>query len=236
MVYLLPPVTRLKTIALDLLFPSWCINCGKEGSYICSSCRRLLSRIVPPVCPQCGRPQSQGMLCSGCEDEQPEIDGIRAPFVFSGVIRQAIHKLKYQNIRSLAGLLAEFLHDFMQESPVPGEVLVPVPLHNKRLRERGYNQSGLLAKELSKLSGLPLEDNCLVRRHHAPPQARSANIDERRLNITGAFVCRDDRLQDKSVVLIDDVSTSGITLDACASVLKSSGAASVWGLVVALEL
>jgi ComF family protein len=176
------------------------------------------------------------MLCYSCEDEQPVIDGIRAPFVFEGIIRQAVHKLKYQNIRALAGLLAEFLYDFMEESPVTGEVLVPVPLHGKRLRERGYNQSALLANELSKLSGLPVEDNCLVRHRHAPPQARSANVRERRENIAGAFTCRGSGLQNKRVILIDDVSTSGITLNACAEVLKASGVTSVWGLVVALEL
>ncbi|GAI53812.1 unnamed protein product [marine sediment metagenome] len=119
---------------------------------------------------------------------------------------------------------------------MPGEVLVPVPLHQKRLRERGYNQSRLLAQELGKLINLPVVDNCLVRKKHAPPQARSLTVDERRSNVADAFAYRDQRLKDKQVLLIDDVSTSGATLDTCAAALKAAGAISVWGLVLAREI
>jgi ComF family protein len=232
----LPQLIELKRIALDLLFPRKCVGCGREGEYICHSCRQLLTPITPPVCPRCGRPQPDGILCHSCVDWQPRIDGIRSPFVFDGVIRHAIHELKYRNLRALAVSLAEMLNDHLSSNPVPGDVLVPVPLHPKRWRERGYNQSGLLAIELRKLSGLPAVDDCLLRKQHTSPQARSASINERRSNVTNAFVCRDNRLQGKQVLLIDDVSTSGATLDACAAALKSSGAASVWGLVLAMEL
>ena len=233
---MLPQVTKLKRIALDLLFPRWCINCGREGDYICRDCSKLLSVITPPICPKCGRPEFNGILCSDCTDKQADIDGIRSPFIFTGVIRQAIHKLKYQNIRALAESLAFFLNEYIVNNPIPAEVLVPVPLHPKRLRERGYNQSGLLAMELSKLSGLPVIDDCLLRRRHTPPQARSASISERRKNITDAFTCLGNSLQNKRVLLIDDVATSGTTLNTCASMIKSTGCLSVWGLTVALEL
>ena len=191
---------------------------------------------MPPLCPKCGRPQSSAMLCPGCLGWQAEIDGIRSPFRFDGAIRQAIHELKYRNLRALAVLLAQLLDDYLASSPVPGEVLVPVPLHQKRLRERGYNQSRLLAQELGKLTNLPVVDDCLIRQRHAPPQARTPTVDERRSNVADAFFCRDRRLQDKQVLLIDDVSTSGATLDACARVLKEAGATSVWGLVLAREV
>jgi len=236
MANVLPQLIELKRIALDLLFPRKCVGCGREGDYICRSCRQLLTLITPPVCPRCGRPQPDGILCLHCVDWQARIDGIRSPFVFDGVIRQAIHELKYRNLRALAVPLAELLHDYLSGNPVPGEVLVPVPLHPKRWRERGYNQSGLLAMELRKLSGLPVVDECLLRSQHTSPQARSASVNERRSNVTDAFVCRDNRLQGKQVLLIDDVSTSGSTLDACAAALKSAGAASVWGMVLAMEL
>ena len=232
---MLPPVTKLKRIALDLLFPQWCVGCGREGNYICDSCRQSLSRILPPICPRCGKPQSDGMLCPACDDENPGIDGIRSPFVFDSVIRQAIHELKYRNLRALAIPMAGLLHDYILENPVPGEVLVPVPLHRKRLRERGYNQSGLLAKQLGKLTGSPVIDDCLIRQHHTPPQARTTNIDERRQNVVNAFSCSSEKLQGKKVILIDDVTTSGTTLNACAETLKKSGIASVWGLVMAIE-
>jgi len=191
---------------------------------------------MPPLCPRCGRPQPSGILCPGCVSWQAEIDGIRSPFQFDGVIRQAIHQLKYQNLRALVVPLAKLLQGYLSTNPLPAEVLVPVPLHQKRLRERGYNQSSLLARELSKLINLPVVDNCLSRQRHAPPQARTSTVEERQRNIAGAFACRDYRLRDKQVLLIDDVSTSGATLDACAAALKAAGATSVWGLVMAREI
>jgi ComF family protein len=151
-------------------------------------------------------------------------------------MRQAIHELKYRNLRALAGLLGRLLNDYLLDNPVPGEVLVPVPLHPKRLRERGYNQSRLLAKELGKLAALPVVDDCLVRERYSLPQARTSSVVERRGNVAGAFACRHRRLEGKQVLLIDDVSTSGATLDACARVLKGAGAALVWGLTLAREI
>ena len=151
-------------------------------------------------------------------------------------MRQAIYQLKYRNLRTLAAPLARLLYDYLVTSPVPGEALVPVPLHQKRLRERGFNQSSLLAHELGKLTNLPVLDDWLIRLRHAPPQARTSTVDERWSNVADAFTCRDRRLQDKPILLIDDVSTSGATLDACAAALKAAGTTSVWGLVLAREI
>jgi ComF family protein len=232
----LPQLNKLKGIALDLLFPRWCVGCGREGDFICSSCRQSLPRIMSPLCPKCGRPQPSATLCPGCLSWQAEINGIRSPFRFEGVIRQAIYELKYRNLRAIAKLLARLLGDYLVSNPVPGEILVPVPLHPKRLRERGYNQSRLLAQELGKLTNLPVVDDCLVRQRHALPQARTSTVAERRSNVADAFSCRDQRLRGKQVLLIDDVSTSGATLDACARALKGAGAISVWGLVLAREI
>jgi ComF family protein len=128
------------------------------------------------------------------------------------------------------------MYDYLVKNPIQGEVLVPVPLHRKRWRERGYNQSALLARELNKLSGLPIVEDCLVRIQYKSAQARSTSIDERHDNVAGVFRCSDGPLRDMHVILIDDVSTSGATLDACATLMKSVGATTVWGLVAALEL
>ena len=236
MISVLPQVAKLGGMALNLLFPQWCIGCGQEGGFICYSCYNSLPRIMPPLCPMCGRPQPSGILCSSCVSWQAKLDGIRSPFRFDGVIREAVHQLKYKNLRALAASLARLLNDYLVTNPIPGEVLVPVPLHRKRLKERGYNQSSLLARELGKLTSLPVVDGCLTRQRSAPPQARTATVDERQSNIANAFVCADNRLQDKRVLLIDDVATSGATLDACAAALKAAGAASVWGLVLAKEV
>jgi len=164
------------------------------------------------------------------------IDGIRSPFRFEGVIRQAVHQLKYQNLRAIAEPLAALLAEYFADNPVPMAVLVPVPLHPKRLRERGYNQSELLAKELSRLTNLSVVSDCLVREKQTPPQARTATLEERRSNVSGAFTCLDRRLRGRQVLLIDDVATSGATLDACAVALKAKGASSVWGLTLAREI
>lgn len=221
---------------MDLLFPKWCVGCRREGAFICQSCYRSLSRVMPPLCPKCGRPQPSGILCSECVGWQAEVDGIRAPFQFEGIIRQAVHQFKYQNLRAMAGTLARLLYDYFIDNPLPVTVLVPVPLHEKRLRERGYNQSALLAREFGRLVNLPVVEDCLVRRRHTAPQARTSSVAERLANVAGAFICRNDALKGQPVLLIDDVATSGSTLAACAAVAKAGSAMSVWGLVVAREI
>jgi ComF family protein len=128
------------------------------------------------------------------------------------------------------------MNEYLEVNPLPGDILVPVPLHKKRVRERGYNQSALLAKKLGKLRNIPVIDDCLVRQENTPPQARTNNLEERQLNVEGVFSCSDDSLKEKRVILVDDVSTSGSTLNACAEVLKEAGAESVWGLVLAREI
>ena len=194
------------------------------------------SRFRPLFVPGVAGPRPAACSAPAVSTGQSEIDGIRSPFIFEGVVRRAIHELKYRNLRALAAPLAELLNDYLASNQVPAEVLVPVPLHPKRWRERGYNQSSLLARELGKLSGLPVIENCLIRRQYAPPQARAASVSERKSNVDGAFACRDGALRGKQVVLIDDVATSGATLNACSRALKSVGAASVWGLVMAEEI
>jgi ComF family protein len=232
----LSQIASFKRVAINLLYPPYCIGCGREGSYICDRCSCELSFISPPVCTLCGRPLLPDNRCPGCIGEQSPIDGIRAPFLFDGLVRRAIHELKYHNLRALVPALAQYLNEYLVENPLSGDVLVPVPIHHKRLRERGYNQSSLLAHELSRLSGLPVVDNCLVRTLYIAPQAKAASAAERLKNISGAFTCTDTSLWGKGIILIDDVSTSGATMNACATALKSAGAAAVRGLALALEL
>lgn len=218
---MLPQLARLGRTALDLLFPSRCLGCGKEGSLICPAFRDKLPTITPPICHRYGIPQSDGVLCAVCLSHKHNIDGIRSPFRFEGVIRQAIHQFKYNNLRYIARSLAELLGGYLTANTIPGEVLVPVPLHSRRLRERGYNQSQLLAKELGKLVGLPVMADCIARQRQKVPQTLVTSVSQRRSNVANAFICR-IALRDKKVILIDDVATSGATLDA--------GAASVWGV------
>jgi ComF family protein len=232
----LPRLSYFKRAALDLFFPQRCLGCGDEGELICHKCRKSLPRIMPPVCPKCGKPQSSGILCSECIIWHTNIEGIRSPLRFEGTVREAVHQFKYKNLRSLSLPLAFLLSDYLQNNPLPLQVLVPVPLHPRRLKERGYNQSGLLAHELGRLINVPVVDDCLTRQKYILPQAQTKSVEERRYNVNKAFYCRSSILHNKKVVLVDDVATSGATLDACAEALKSNGTLSVWGLVLAREL
>jgi len=146
---------------------------------------------------------------------------------FDGVIRQAIHQLKYRNLRALAVPLAKLLNDYLATNPVAGEVLVAAPLPRQRLRERGYNQSSPLAKEIGKLIKLPVIDDYLIRKCFAPPQTKTTTVYKRRSNVVDTVTCHDHRLKDKQVLPIDDVSTSGSTMAACAAALKAASTTSV---------
>lgn len=134
----------------------------------------------------------------------------------------------------LARPLSEVLAGYLEGSRIEFDILVPVPLHPKRLRRRGYNQSALLAENLGQLIGALVAKDVLLQRRNIPSQTQLSGK-ERRRNVIGAFECRDRKLRGKRVLLIDDVCTTGATLDACAVTLKEAGAAAVWGLTLARE-
>ena len=233
----LPLLARhLQRVVVDFFFPRYCVGCKREGAFLCNSCYQKLPRILPPFCQKCGKPETSGKLCPTCWGRQSEIDGIRSPFRFDGVMRRAIHEFKYHNLKAISGYLAELLAVYLKANPMAGEVLIPVPLHPRRLRQRGYNQSSLLAQELGKLTAMPVAENSLLRSRDSLPQAKTATVEDRRRNVSNAFVCKDQRLSEKHILLIDDVCTSGATLEACAAALKSSGVISVWGLTLAREI
>jgi ComF family protein len=226
---------KLIELAVESFFPRRCVGCGKVGGFLCPECLGKLPRLLPPLCPNCGRSQASGIVCPDCRQRQTEIDGIRSLFRLDEVIRKAIHQLKYRNLKAISPCLAELLSDYFESNSLPGEALLCVPLHPRRLRERGYNQSGLLARELGRRVGMPVVEGCLIRVKQAQPQVRAVDVAERRRNVADAFVCRDERISGKQIILIDDVCTSGATLESCAAALKSKGAASVWGLTLARE-
>jgi competence protein ComFC len=227
---------QLREKVIEFFFPSRCLGCGKTGTFLCDQCCRKLPCISVPVCAKCGKPESTGLLCPACWGWQSHIDGMRSPFRFDGVMRKSIHELKYHNLKAIAGSLARLLFNYLQSGPIPGEVLVPVPLHDRRLRQRGYNQSSLITRELGMLVRLPVSEDCLIRLKNNPPQAKTETVDERRKNVSNIFACGDHSLTGKQVLLIDDVCTSGATLESCATALKSNGALSVWGLTLAREI
>ena len=226
-------LAKVSNTALDLLFPIPCAGCGREGKIICQDCASELAKLTSPYCAKCASPDTLSP-CGWCRESPPDVDGIRAPFLMEGTLKHAIHSFKYRGVRAAAPELGRLLAGYLAERPVPGDVLIPVPLHPRRLRNRGYNQSALLARELAKSTGLALAPNVLRRLTDSPPQVDAAFRSQRRTNVKESFQCTVEVTSQK-VILVDDVATTGSTLSACAASLKAAGADSVWGLVLARE-
>ncbi len=223
---------RLGQIALDLLYPRRCVGCGRSGALYCVPCRASLSPISPPICPICGQPGRQPGLCRACRAQPLQIDGIRSVAVYEGTLRDAIHAFKYLYVRGLAEALGGLLVDFWRANPLPVDAVVPVPLHRRRVRERGYNQSTLLAVVLGREVGLPVLVDALRRDRYTISQVR-LGWQERRSNVADAFSCVDQRVAGRSILLVDDVCTTGSTLEACSIALRLGGARSVRALTLA---
>jgi len=202
---------------------------------MCHECKKKLPFLLPPLCPRCGTTQASGMLCFRCRQKPGMIDGIRSPFRFEEVIRKAVHEFKYKHLKALSFCLAELLADYLNIHNLTGDMLIPVPLHHQRLRERGYNQSLLISRDLGKLIMMPVLADYLVRVKEVRPQVKTATVQERWNNVADAFICQGGKVYDKRIILIDDVCTSGATLESCAVALKRKGAISVWGLTIARE-
>jgi competence protein ComFC len=219
-------------VLLDLLYPPQCYGCGRAGVLFCLVCRDSVPRLAPPLCDLCGRPQIATGCCPACIDRPMQIDGIRSVALFEGVLRKAIHGLKYENVRGLADILGEMMAEYWRDHSWSADALVPVPLHPRRRRERGYNQSLLLAKRVERAAGVPVVNGVLHRHRYTMSQTH-LGATERRQNVAGAFSCADDRLAGKNVVLIDDVCTTGSTLESCSVALYAGGACSVRALTLA---
>jgi len=235
--------SRFGRVLLDLLYPIFCVGCGQPGTLYCVACREAVRRITPPLCPLCGQPQENAQVCSRCtsilseRSSHPPIDGIRSLAYLEGPLRRAVYGLKYDHIRELAEPLGDMLANYYQTTPLPTDVIIPVPLHRRRQRERGYNQSALLAQHLGSATEIPVRCDLLQRHRYTRSQTR-LTAQQRSRNVKGAFSCAKQpdlakAISGKKVLLIDDVATTGATLRACAQALRNQGARSVWALTVA---
>ena len=220
---------------LDVLFPPRCVACGKQGAFLCPGCREAMPRALPPRCPLCWQPELRGEECGRCARTRPAFAGARSLYLFEGPVREAVHALKYNHLSALARPMGEILAAYLKAEALPVDLVVPVPLFGRRQRLRGYNQSALLGREVGRLRGLPVAEGGLARRRDTAPQARSVDAEARRRNVAGAFVADRQWVEGRRVLLIDDVMTTGATLDACAQALRQAGAASVWALTFARE-
>jgi ComF family protein len=216
------------------LFPSRCLGCGRRDFDLCPSCRDALPRLSSRRCPFCAGIPNRIGVCERCATHKISLDGVRVEYVLEGATRKGIHRLKYGHGKYLAPILAELALESLAVRPIAPQFLVPVPIGPKRQRKRGYNQSELLAQEIGLRLNVPVL-NALMRVREGRAQV-GLNAMERRANVRGAFELRPGApVAGKRLLLIDDVMTTGATLDACARILKGAGAASVVASPVARE-
>lgn len=220
---------RVAQWMVEAVYPSICAGCGRRGVWICDRCLALHGPIAAPFCEGCGMPASMPCMCR----ELPmEIDRFRAAFVYDAWVPTAVHRFKYQDEsargRSLAAAMQPSLASFR-----PLDALVPISLHPRRRKERGYDQALVLAEELGRLTGVSVAA-CLERIRYTEPQVGQGHAD-RRENVRGAFALRSDHGLSAGcrVVLVDDVRTTGATLGACAVALQSLHPAFIGALTYA---
>lgn len=230
---LVKPLTVALRSAVDAAMPQRCLLCGGASgtASVCDACGDELPRLPPTSCPQCALP-SPGGLCGRCLRRSPAFDASRALLAYAFPTDRLIQALKYRGRLGLAGYFSRLIVDAWPPPAV--DCVVAVPMHARGLRERGFNQAMELARPLARAWALPLLTDALHRVGDGPPQASLAGRVRRR-NVYGAFVC-DEPLAGRAVLVVDDVMTTGATLDAIARCVRRAGATRVENLVVARTL
>lgn len=236
----MPLFENIKKLILDLIFPIACVNCKKEGELFCNNCVNKVEVFNKPYCPVC-RFRLAGQSNSEANDQHKNCRRknnlkklIAAASYNDPLIKNLVEIYKYQFVSILAQPLASLLIKSISSLSEKNKyVIIPVPLHRKRLQWRGFNQAELLAKNLTNYFNIEFS-NALTRTKETIPQVQ-LNFEERTLNIKNAFsINLNENLKGKIVLLIDDVYTSGATMNECAGLLKKAGAKEIWGCVVAI--
>jgi ComF family protein len=229
---------------LNFLLPPRCLCCQKivgETDGLCQDCFQKLNFIAQPYCQRCGRPftgtasANTTLLCPNClKEKHAPLDRCRSALVYDDFSKIPILALKFEDHTENARIFARFLknagRDILRDSP---DMIMPVPLHFGRLLHRRYNQSALIARAFGRLTDIPFDAGTLTKIRATKPQVSCSGA-QRRHNVKGAFAVKNPQtIKGKRIVLIDDVLTTGATLNECAKVLKAAGAASVEALTVA---
>jgi len=222
----------MRSRLLDIILPPRCGGCNMVGSWLCDSCRARIRRLEEPLCRRCGAEVESARNSCGCRKRLRSLARLRSAAAYEGPIEVALQRFKYHGWRRLAEPLALLMAERLVVEGLAASWAIAVPLHSSRLRQRGFNQSELLARELCKRLTLTKAPGELVRTRATPPQV---GHDRRwRLeNVRGAFAWHGGPLEGRSILLIDDVATTGATLEACAAALRSGGSGPVMGVSVA---
>lgn len=214
-------IQNLADKLLGVLFPDRCVGCGSLGNLLCPACRAQLRPLPHP-------PRS----LTHANGTNSSLKEARAAYVFEGPLREAIHALKYNRVKRIAPILGDLLSDYLHTYAMPIDAIIPVPLHKQRLAERGFNQSELVAQRLAESCGKPLLVKGLFRTRDTAHQV-GLDAQERKQNMQNAFVWRRSSAPPPRILLIDDVLTTGATLNACAQALKAAGSREVRALTLA---
>lgn len=217
---------------LDWLFPPVCGGCGKPGVRWCEQCQQKLERIDGMVCPRCGDPSTDGAVCADCNSNPPEYEILLSAAIFDGPLRAALHRLKYERDAGLGEPLSKHLIELYNQLKWDIDLVIPTPLSARRARERGYNQSSMLARPFA-YAVQKLYQPSAIRRIRETRSQVGLTASERRQNVASSFTAQTEIVQGKTVLVIDDVMTTGSTINACAQALRKAGASGVYGLTLA---
>ena len=217
---------------LDILFPPQCGGCGQKSSHWCPKCQQEVELLLPPVCTTCGQKVNRPGLCIRCIHDPPAFTALRSWGIYEGKLRNAIINLKYHAEIGLGAAFAAPLACLLNDMAWEVEIVLPVPLGVARLRQRGYNQAGMIAYPLALAEGKIYRPKALQRTRETSSQVGLSYTD-RRINVSNAFRADPGTVSAKSVLVVDDVATSSATINSCAIALLEAGAKKVYGLTVA---
>jgi len=222
-------------VFVDFLLPRLCCGCGdrvhRNKWLVCEPCMNSIPEMRLPICSICGCADAVAkdeMRCKNCPPGRIWFEKARGVFQYTDLPHLLVEKLKYKGRIEYAGLMAlDMARLISEDTSAKPDLIIPVPLHKTRQRERGFNQSMLLAREIAAIIGVSVGEKLLIRNKPTPTQTRLKRR-ERRANVAGAFSCRNQEMvRDRHILIIDDVYTTGSTLNECAKILKEAGAATV---------
>lgn len=217
---------------IDWIFPPECAACGRENEHFCDECRQKIEYLPAHICKICGVPLISGEICGTCRQKPPAFDALRSVALYEGPIAQVVQKLKYHRYLGLGLPLAELIHQKIKQLMWQPDLVVPVPLSRERKQERGYNQAAVMANALSLLMNTAYSSTSLYRIRDTKSQV-GLSAEKRLQNVIGAFKAEPSIAQYACVLLVDDVTTTGATMNACAIALKSQGVQKVLGITLA---
>lgn len=217
---------------LDFILPPRCGGCHRPGTWLCESCRRRIRRLQEPLCRRCGAELESSRATCSCKGRLRALTRLRSAAAYEGPLESAVHRFKYRGWRRLADPLAHLLAERIVIEGLASSFVVAVPLHRDRHRQRGFNQSELLAAELKRKLALRAPSGRLVRIRPTVPQVGNDRL-RRWQNVQGAFEWQGPPLKGRSILVVDDVATTGATLEACATALRAAGSGPVFGVTVA---